>query len=112
MLQCAQFALACASQISADNYSARVAKLPPPRYRSRAKAGRENALNAATESTSPVAPTVTLIIPVYNGSGTLRQSLEPLLTMRRKGEVAEIIVVDDGSADASAAIAADAGATV
>ena len=32
--------------------------------------------------------------------------------MRRKGEVAEIIVVDDGSTDASAAIAADAGVTV
>lgn len=51
-------------------------------------------------------------MPVYNGSSTLRHSLEPLLTMRRKGEVAEIIVVDDGSTDASAAIAADAGVTV
>jgi glycosyltransferase involved in cell wall biosynthesis len=51
-------------------------------------------------------------MPVYNGGGTLRQSLEPLLTMRGKGEVAEIIVVDDGSTDASAAIAADAGVTV
>jgi glycosyltransferase involved in cell wall biosynthesis len=53
-----------------------------------------------------------VIMPVYNGSSTLRQTLEPLLTMRRKGEVAEIIVVDDGSTDASAAIAADAGVTV
>jgi glycosyltransferase involved in cell wall biosynthesis len=51
-------------------------------------------------------------MPVYNGSGTLRQSLEPLLEMRRNGQVAEIIVVDDGSTDASTAIAAAAGITV
>jgi GT2 family glycosyltransferase len=51
-------------------------------------------------------------MPVYNGSGTLRQSLEPLLAMRRKGEIAEVIVVDDGSNDASAAIAAAAVVTV
>jgi GT2 family glycosyltransferase len=51
-------------------------------------------------------------MPVYNGSGTLRQSLEPLLAMRRNGEIAEIIVVDDGSTDAGAAIAAAAGVTV
>lgn len=51
-------------------------------------------------------------MPVYNGSGTLRQSLEPLLAMRRNGEIAEIIVVDDGSNDASAAIADAAAVTV
>jgi GT2 family glycosyltransferase len=69
-------------------------------------------LNAVTETSSPAACTVTVIMPVYNGSSTLRQSLEPLLTMQRKGEVAEIIVVDDGSTDASAAIAAEAGVIV
>jgi hypothetical protein len=113
MLQCARFALAYASQISADNYSARVAKVTAAAVAQPGKApvGR-NALNAATETTSRAAPAVTVIMPVYNGSSTLRQSLEPLLTMRRKGEIAEIIVVDDGSTDASAAIAADAGVTV
>jgi glycosyltransferase involved in cell wall biosynthesis len=55
---------------------------------------------------------VTVIMPVYNGSHTLRQSLEPLLGMRRRGEIAQIIVVDDGSSDASAAIADAAAATV
>lgn len=75
-------------------------------------AGRENALNAATESASRTAPTVTVVMPVYNGSPTLRQSLEPLLSMRESGQVAEIIVVDDGSDDAGAAIALAAGVTV
>jgi len=51
-------------------------------------------------------------MPVYNGAATLRQSLEPLLAMRSRGEIAEIIVVDDGSNDASAAIAGAAAVTV
>jgi glycosyltransferase involved in cell wall biosynthesis len=51
-------------------------------------------------------------MPVYNGSGTLQRSLEPLLAMRRTGEIAEIIIVDDGSSDASAAIAEAAAVTV
>jgi GT2 family glycosyltransferase len=51
-------------------------------------------------------------MPVYNGAATLRQSLEPLLAMRCRGEIAEIIVVDDGSNDASAAIASEAAVTV
>ncbi|MGH8713340.1 MAG: glycosyltransferase [Casimicrobiaceae bacterium] len=56
--------------------------------------------------------TVTVVMPVYNGGVTLPQSLEPLLAMRRNGEVAEIIVVDDGSNDDTAAIAAAAATTV
>ena len=51
-------------------------------------------------------------MPVYNGSGTLRRSLAPLLAMRRRGEIAEVIVVDDGSNDASRGIAATAAVTV
>jgi glycosyltransferase involved in cell wall biosynthesis len=114
MLQCVRHGLAYASQISAANYSARAAKVPPAPSNagSARRAGRENALNAVTEKSSPAACTVTVIMPVYNGSGTLRQSLEPLLAMRRDGEIAEIIVVDDGSSDATAAIADAAGVTV
>ena len=44
-------------------------------------------------------------MPVYNGADVLRASLAPLLAMRRAGEIAEIIVVDDGSTDATTAIA-------
>jgi cellulose synthase/poly-beta-1,6-N-acetylglucosamine synthase-like glycosyltransferase len=45
-------------------------------------------------------------MPVYNGADVLAKSLAPLLGMQRAGEIAEIIVVDDGSTDASATIAA------
>ncbi|MEP6996595.1 MAG: glycosyltransferase [Betaproteobacteria bacterium] len=59
-----------------------------------------------------MSPTITVILPVYNGGATLQQSLEPLLAMRHRGEIAEIIVVDDGSNDDTAAIAAAAAVTV
>ena len=55
---------------------------------------------------------VTVITPVYNGAATLHRCLAPLLAMQRRGEVAEVIVVDDGSTDASPAIAAGLGARV
>ena len=51
-------------------------------------------------------------MPVYNGEAVLRSSLAPLVAMWRAGEIAEIVVVDDGSTDASAPIAAACGARV
>jgi glycosyltransferase involved in cell wall biosynthesis len=56
--------------------------------------------------------TISVVMPVYNGAGVLRASLPPLLAMLRAGEIVEIIVVDDGSTDASAAIATEYGARV
>jgi glycosyltransferase involved in cell wall biosynthesis len=56
--------------------------------------------------------TVTVIVPVYNGAATLERCLAPLLAMQGAGEIAEIMVVDDGSTDASAAMAAALGARV
>jgi GT2 family glycosyltransferase len=50
---------------------------------------------------------ISVIMPVYNGAGVLRASLAPLLAMLRAGEIAEIIVVDDGSTDATTAIATE-----
>jgi glycosyltransferase involved in cell wall biosynthesis len=44
-------------------------------------------------------------MPVYNGGEVLPRSLPPLVAMLRAREIAEIIVVDDGSTDASAEIA-------
>jgi hypothetical protein len=50
---------------------------------------------------------ISVIMPVYNGADVLRASLAPLRAMLRAGEIAEIIVVDDGSTDGTAAIATE-----
>jgi glycosyltransferase involved in cell wall biosynthesis len=55
---------------------------------------------------------ISVIMPVYNGSGFLSESLPPLLAMARNGTVLEVIVVDDGSSDGSREIAAEMGARV
>jgi glycosyl transferase family 2 len=57
-------------------------------------------------------PAISVVMPVYNGAAMLRASLAPLLAMRRAGEIAELVVVDDGSTDDSAAIATACGARV
>jgi glycosyltransferase involved in cell wall biosynthesis len=53
---------------------------------------------------------VSVIVPVYNGAAFLREAL--LSVVDQTLPPAEIIVVDDGSADASAAIAASFAPTV
>ena len=70
----------------------------------------EGEYRSAQREGTPV--TVTVIVPVYNGAATLDRCLAPLLAMQGAGEVAEIIVVDDGSTDASAGMAAALGARV
>jgi GT2 family glycosyltransferase len=52
---------------------------------------------------------ISVIVPVYNGADVLPSSLPPLLEMRRAGEVAELIVVDDGSTDRSVTVATELG---
>lgn len=50
---------------------------------------------------------ISFVVPVYNEEGAVRQTLERLdATLRQIGLPYEIIVVDDGSRDASASIAA------
>jgi GT2 family glycosyltransferase len=68
--------------------------------------------NIVMPSSQPAVSGISAIIPVYNGEATLRRSLEPLLAMRARGEIAEIIVVDDTSTDASARIARATGVRV
>ncbi len=63
-------------------------------------------------STATGVTSISVIMPVYNGAATLRQSLAPLAVMQRDGEIVELIVVDDGSTDASRAIAEEFGARV
>lgn len=55
---------------------------------------------------------ISAIMPVYNGRAFLGRSLPPLIDMQRRGEILEVIVVDDGSTDDTAAIAAAMGARV
>ena len=55
---------------------------------------------------------ISVIMPVYNGCGFIEHSLPPLMRMLAAGEVLEVIVVDDGSSDASVATATELGARV
>ena len=52
---------------------------------------------------------ISVIMPVYNGGEVLPRSLPPLVAMLGAGEITEIIVVDDGSTDASGEIAGSYG---
>lgn len=55
-------------------------------------------------------PRVSVIVPCYNAAAYLPAALASLLAQRP--EVWEVIVIDDGSSDDSAAIAAGVGAPV
>ena len=61
---------------------------------------------------APQSVVLSVIMPVYNGATTLRLSLAPLLRMQRDGEIAEILLVDDGSTDGTRALAAELGVRV
>jgi glycosyltransferase involved in cell wall biosynthesis len=65
-----------------------------------------------TTSGNPDKPLISVIMPVYNGKDFIVQSLPPLVSMAQRGEVAEVIVVDDSSTDDSAQLAAQLGARV
>ena len=55
-------------------------------------------------------PDISIVVPVHNGAATLRSALEAL--QRAPGPRRELIVVDDGSTDSSAAIAESIGVRV
>ena len=59
---------------------------------------------------SPYLPEMSIVIPVFNGTATLRACLEAL--QNAPGPTRELIVVDDGSKDGSAAIAESMGVRV
>src|SRR5437764_1379506 len=56
--------------------------------------------------------TISVVMPVYNGRDFIPRSLPPLMEMVRRGELAEVIVVDDSSTDDTAALARSMGARV
>lgn len=55
---------------------------------------------------------ISVIMPVYNGAEFIVRSVPPLLAMEQRGEVLEVIVIDDGSTDDSKAMAESMGAKV
>jgi len=55
---------------------------------------------------------ISVIMPVYNAAHLLPKVLPPLIAMRERGEVLEVIAVDDVSTDNSREVAAGLGARV
>lgn len=56
---------------------------------------------------SDTEPRVTLVIPARNAAGTLGACLDAAVPLLERGELADIILVDDGSSDATVDIAAE-----
>lgn len=56
--------------------------------------------------------TISVVMPAYRAEALMPRVLAPLLAMKARGEVAEVIVVDDQSPDATAEVARRLGATV
>jgi glycosyltransferase involved in cell wall biosynthesis len=69
-------------------------------------------ISVTTQPFSGAADTISVIVPVYNAAIYLPQVLSPLIEMCRRGEVVEVIVVDDSSSDDSVAVAEALGAMV
>ena len=57
-------------------------------------------------------PAISVVMPAYNAAHFLPRVLPPLLAMEARGEVAEVIVVDDRSTDGTATLAGEMGARV
>ncbi len=55
---------------------------------------------------------ITAIMPAYNCRAFLEGTLAPLIAMQHRGELCEVIVVDDGSTDGTGAAASSLGARV
>ncbi len=67
---------------------------------------------ASRSGVSPVRLRVSVIMPVYNATAFLPRSLPPLLQALARGEIDELIAIDDTSSDRSAALATELGARV
>jgi glycosyltransferase involved in cell wall biosynthesis len=67
-------------------------------------------LGAQAETAPPRVPAVSVVIPAYNAERTIGRVLEALAA--QDAPVDEVIVVDDGSTDTTAEIAASHGASV
>ncbi len=56
--------------------------------------------------------TISVVMPAYNAAGLLPRVLAPLMAMQARGEVTEVLVVDDRSPDDTADVARSMGARV
>ncbi|TSC77221.1 MAG: dolichyl-phosphate mannose synthase-like protein [Parcubacteria group bacterium Gr01-1014_31] len=56
------------------------------------------------KSPLPVAPVVTVVMPVYNEAATVGATIEALQRAYRHGPAFELVAVDDGSTDGSRAV--------
>src|SRR3989442_541191 len=57
-------------------------------------------------------PNLSVMVPTYNQADLLRESLRSLLDQKLPKEAYEIVVVDDGSTDHTAAVLGEFGAAV
>ena len=64
------------------------------------------------KSIDPSTPSISVIMPIYNGSEFLPKSLPPLAAMVDRSEIVELLIVDDGSTDDSIDIAKSFGAKI
>lgn len=56
--------------------------------------------------------TISAIMPVYNGQDFIIKSLPPLIELMKKGDIDEVLVVDDSSTDNTCVLAREMGAEV
>lgn len=61
-------------------------------------------LHRRSVTRAPLRPTVTVILPVYNGERWIAAKLESILRLDYPPELVEILVIDDGSTDSTEAI--------
>lgn len=74
-------------------------------FRRRTRISSPDEANAAVRS-------IVVVMPVFNAEPFLQLSLPPLMAMVARGQLKEVLVVDDGSTDDSAAFARAQGAKV
>ena len=55
-------------------------------------------------------PTISVVMPAFGAERLMPRVLAPLMAMQARGEVAEVIVVDDRSPDRTAEVAREMGA--
>ncbi|MGB2894025.1 MAG: glycosyltransferase, partial [Albidovulum sp.] len=60
--------------------------------------------------TPPLA--ISVVMPAFRAEALLPRVLEPLMAMQARGDVCEVLVVDDRSPDATAEVARQLGARV